>query len=240
MTLPSLALTVQGYSTKLPAAQDLPAADRHKPLSLSTGTSPCWDAASRRARARCARACCNCALAWQVWINERFVSRGGETQTSRSEEGYDGGLALTTAARACARRAHTHTITTLSCDDDLIKAGHGEKIHQSSGRGEVSPALADDLGCRDYFGFALFRGFFSSRRKRPCKRLSDGVFHVKCEDSWPHCPIRSATLVGFTQDCSFPSSLTKIRQRALSGHFISVHHASAKYLIKWPLSVNMY
>lgn len=112
---------------------------RHKPpvtqrrdvTLLRRGESTC-----ARARARCARACCNCALAWQVWINERCVSRGGETQTSRSEEGYDGGLALTTAARACARRAHTHThtITTLSCDDDLIKAGHGGKKNPSKQR----------------------------------------------------------------------------------------------------------
>lgn len=42
-----------------------------------------------------------------------------------------GGLALTTAARA---RAHTHAITTLSCDDDLIKAGHGEKKNPSKQR----------------------------------------------------------------------------------------------------------
>lgn len=40
--------------------------------------SPCWDAASGRVRARVlVRVCCNCALAWQVWINERYVSREG-------------------------------------------------------------------------------------------------------------------------------------------------------------------
>lgn len=223
MTLPSLAVTVQGYSTKLPAAQDLPAADRHKPLSLSAGTSPCWDAASRRVRVRVlVRVCCNCALAWQVWINERYVSRGGDADVEEwggrwrwlSVEDCSPGACV---ACIC---ASAHTITTLSCDDDLIKAGHGGKKNppkQRSPRGLSCVSRRSRITLDSLSSEAL-----SHQEGRGRARGCLMEFLRKSVKSHDH-------IVLFSQR-TFYTRLLIVRRHALSGLFIWVHHSFIHFL----------